>query len=46
MCGACAADCPANAIKEGKNQYEIDTKLCVDCGNCEGICPVGAPVME
>lgn len=43
MCGACAAGCPVDAIKEGAAQYEIDADKCIDCGACEGVCPVAAP---
>ena len=41
-CGACAAQCPVNAISEGDGKYEIDAATCIDCGACEGGCPVGA----
>lgn len=42
-CGACQAECPVNAIKEGDGKFEIDPELCIDCGACESVCPVGAP---
>jgi ferredoxin len=45
-CGACAADCPVEAISEGDGIYVIDADKCIDCGACEGSCPVGAPVAE
>ena len=32
--------CPAIAIKEGK--AHVDNTLCVGCGVCEQLCPVGA----
>ena len=41
-CGACAADCPVNAISEGDTKYVIDADACIDCGACEGGCPVDA----
>lgn len=41
-CGSCAAECPAEAIKEGETQYQIDADICVDCGTCAGVCPVEA----
>ncbi|WP_458862759.1 DUF362 domain-containing protein [Acidaminobacterium chupaoyuni] len=41
-CGACAAQCPVNAIAEGDNKYEINPDVCVDCGACAATCPVGA----
>ena len=45
-CGACAAECPADAISEGDGKYVIDADKCLDCGACEGTCPVGAPQAE
>lgn len=45
-CGACAAECPVEAISEGENQFEIDADKCLDCGACAGACPVDAPVAE
>lgn len=41
-CGACASDCPVDAISAGDSQYEIDADTCIDCGACVGICPVEA----
>ncbi len=46
MCGACAEECPNNAISEGDGKYVIDADACVSCGACEGVCPVGAPSEE
>ena len=45
-CGACAEDCPVNAISEGEGKYVIDADTCISCGSCEGVCPVGAPGEE
>ncbi len=45
-CGACAAECPAEAISEGDGKYVIDPEKCVECGACAGVCPVGAPQAE
>ena len=42
-CGACAADCPVEAISEGDGKYVIDADKCIECGACAGTCPVGAP---
>lgn len=42
-CGACAANCPVEAISEGDGKFEINADLCVECGSCESVCPVGAP---
>lgn len=45
-CGACAADCPVEAISEGDGKFEIDAETCIGCGSCADSCPVGAPVEE
>lgn len=45
-CGACAAQCPVECIKEGAGKYEIDQSLCIDCGGCAGVCPVEAPQQD
>ena len=42
-CGACAAECPVEAISEGDGKYEIDAEKCIECGACAGTCPVEAP---
>ena len=42
-CGACAAECPVEAISEGDEHYEINPDICIECGACAGVCPVGAP---
>ena len=42
-CGACAAECPVEAISEGDGVYVIDADTCIDCGSCAEACPVGAP---
>ncbi len=42
-CGACASECPVEAIAEGDGKYEISADTCIDCGNCAEVCPVGAP---
>ncbi|MBQ8917817.1 MAG: 4Fe-4S binding protein [Oscillospiraceae bacterium] len=41
-CGACAGECPVEAIAEGDSKYEINADACIDCGTCEGTCPTGA----
>jgi len=43
-CGACAAECPVEAIAEGDSIYVIDADKCIDCGACANACPVDAPV--
>lgn len=45
-CGACAAQCPVEAITEGDGKFVIDENTCIDCGGCAEICPVGAPAQE
>ena len=45
-CGACAANCPVEAITEGDGQYVIDPEKCISCGACAENCPVGAPAEE
>ena len=41
-CGACASECPVEAISEGEDTYVIDPETCTDCGNCVEVCPVDA----
>ncbi len=41
-CGACASECPVDAISEGDDKYEIDPDVCTDCGSCVEVCPVDA----
>lgn len=43
MCGACAGECPVEAITEGDGKYVINEDTCISCGNCAEVCPVGAP---
>ena len=31
-CGACAAECPVEAITEGDDKYEINADTCIECG--------------
>ena len=44
-CGACASECPVEAISEG-DIYVIDEDTCIDCGACADACPVEAPVQD
>lgn len=45
-CGACAAECPVEAISEGEDKYVIDPDECTDCGACQEVCPVDAIIEE
>ena len=45
-CGACAEECPVNAIVEGDGKYEINADECIECGACADACPVSAPAAE
>ncbi|MDD2420561.1 MAG: 4Fe-4S binding protein [Heliobacteriaceae bacterium] len=45
-CGACAPECPTDAISEGEDKYHIDPEKCIDCGACAEVCPVDAPNPE
>ena len=42
MCGACAAQCPAEAIYEGESHFEINHEKCLSCGSCKAQCPAKA----
>ena len=41
-CGACAPECPVEAISEGEGKYVIDADVCVSCGACADQCPTEA----
>ena len=41
-CGACAAQCPAEAFSEGDAHFEINPDACLDCGACADTCPMSA----
>lgn len=45
-CGACAANCPVEAISEGDGKYVIDQDKCAGCGSCAENCPMSAIVEE
>ncbi len=45
-CGACASECPVDAITEGDGKFVINADECIECGACAGACPVAAPVAE
>ncbi len=41
-CGACAPECPVDAITEEDGKYVINEDTCIDCGACVGVCPTEA----
>lgn len=41
-CGACAPNCPVEAITQGETQYKIDPEKCIECGACADGCPMSA----
>ena len=45
-CGACAAQCPVEAIDMGDVHYEINADICVECGSCAAQCPAEAIVQK
>ena len=45
-CGACAAQCPVEAIAEGDDKFVIDADKCISCGACADGCPVEALAEE
>ena len=40
-CGACASECPVDAISAGDDTYVISDE-CIDCAACVSSCPVDA----
>lgn len=44
-CGACQAECPVDAIREG-DIFVVDADQCIDCGACQGVCPTESIVDE
>ena len=45
-CGACADQCPVEAIAEGDAHYVIDADKCISCGSCAEQCPMSAIAEE
>ena len=41
-CGACVAQCPAEAIELKGGKAVINAKKCTKCGTCIDACPVQA----
>lgn len=52
MCGACAPECPVDAISEGETLYIIDPERCIECvgffdeSQCVAVCPVDACIPD
>ena len=44
-CGACAGECPCNAI-EIQDFAVVDEDACASCGACADACPAGAITVE
>lgn len=44
-CGACAGECPVDAISEG-DIFVIDPDVCTDCDACTEVCPTSAIITE
>ena len=38
-------DCPVQAITRDGDSYVIHQDMCIHCGDCYAICPVGAVQM-
>lgn len=45
---ACVGVCPVDCIHESPlgEMLFIDPEICIDCGACEPMCPVGAIFLE
>lgn len=42
-CGACAAECPVEAITfDDEGKATINKDICIGCGTCAATCPVQA----
>jgi NAD-dependent dihydropyrimidine dehydrogenase PreA subunit len=39
---SCMEECPVDCIYEGERKLYINPLECIDCGNCEPVCPVQA----
>ncbi len=42
FCGACANDCPCDAIEVEVDEWKVDAEKCIGCGACVDACPVDA----
>jgi ferredoxin len=39
-CGACAAECPVDAVLQDEGAYMINAALCDGCALCVSVCPM------
>jgi len=46
VCDACAAICPAGALRKDENRIFFSHGVCINCGLCEKACPEGAIKIE
>lgn len=35
----CVTECPTDAFREGENMLFIDPDACIDCYQCQSLCP-------
>ncbi|MBN1521459.1 MAG: DUF362 domain-containing protein [Candidatus Aureabacteria bacterium] len=42
QCGACAENCPADAIERREDSFFICEEKCIGCAQCISVCPQGA----
>ena len=42
-CFDCVSVCDMGALEEGEDEPAIDAALCIQCGDCRGVCKCGSP---
>ena len=45
-CGACADECPTDAIEMQDDKAVVNEDECVDCGACVDVCPSEAITLD
>jgi ferredoxin len=45
-CGACADECPTDAIEMKDDKAVVNEDECVDCGACVDVCPSEAITLD